>query len=72
MTRNYWYDISETGCYTEFKSQRDVISHLCGLNENDIKDIVGCKVYRQYSNSETVGVYEIRLNRKGYCKLVKL
>ena len=72
MARNYWYDISETGCYTEFKSQRDVISHLYGLNENDRKDIVGCKVYRQYSNSETVAIYEIRLNRKGYCKLVKL
>ena len=72
MNKWQWYDVSETGCQTEFKTKSEVLRHLYGYNENDLKDVVGCKVYRNYSNSETVATYEIRLNRKGVPILVKI
>ena len=72
MNKGYWYDVSETGCQTEFKTKSEVLRHLYGYNENDLKDVVGCKVYRNYSNSETVAIYEIILNRKGVPILVKI
>ena len=72
MNKGYWYDVSETECQTEFKTKSEVLRHLYGYNENDRKDVVGCKVYRNYSNSETVATYEIRLNSKGVPILVKI
>ena len=51
MNKRYWYDVSETGCQTEFKTKSEVLRYLYTYNENDLKDVVGCKVYRNYSNS---------------------
>lgn len=69
--KKYRYDISETGCYTEFTRKKDVIDHFNMMCENDQKEVEGCNVYRQLYNVETLATYEIHFS-KGRCKLVKV
>lgn len=71
--KRFWYDISETGDYTEYKSKEDVINHLTNaLTDKEKQEINGSLCYRQWSNSETIATYEIQYNRKGKCNLVKI
>lgn len=65
-----WYDISETGCLTEFRTKQDVIDHFNMMCESDKKEVEGCHVYRQWSNSETLATYKIHFVN-GICRLIK-
>lgn len=69
--RKQWYDISETGCYTEFMTKQEVIDHFNMMCESDKHQVFGCHAYRHNANSETLATYEIHFS-KGRCKLVKV
>lgn len=71
--KRFWYDISDTGDYTEYKTKDDVIKHLSNaLTDKEKQEVKGCLCHRQWSNSDTAAIYEIQFTRKGKCKLVKL
>ena len=71
--KRFWYDISETGDYTEYKTKHDIEQHLTNALTNKEKaEVTGCHCYQQYSNAETTATYEIRFTRKGAAKLVKV
>ena len=69
-SKRFWYDISETGCYTEFGTKREVIGHFNMMCDNDKRDVEGCHVYQQYSNSDTCKTYKIHFVN-GLCRLIK-
>ena len=68
--KRFWYDISETGCYTEFKTKQEVIDHFNMMSDSDKHSVEGCFVHRQWSNSETLASYRIHFV-KGQCRLIK-
>ena len=69
-SKTFWYDISETGCYTEFKTKQEVIDHFNMMCDSDKRSVEGCLVHRQWSNSETLASYRIHFV-KGQCRLIK-
>ena len=68
--KRFWYDISETGCYTEFRTKQEVIDHFNMMCDSDKRSVEGCCVHRQWSNSETLASYRIHFV-KGLCRLIK-
>ena len=68
--KRFWYDISETGCCTEFRTKQDVIDHFNMMCDSDKQSVEGCFVHRQWSNSETLASYRIHFV-KGLCRLQK-
>ena len=68
--KRFWYDISETGCYTEFRTKQEVIDHFNMMCDSDKQSIDGCGVRRKCSNSETVSFYQVRFIN-GKCRLIK-
>ena len=68
--KRFWYDISETGCCTEFKTKQEVIDHFNMKCDSDKRSVEGCFVHRQWSNSETLASYRIHFV-KGLCRLIK-
>ena len=68
--KRFWYDISETGCYTEFKTKQEVIDHFNMMCDSDKQSVEGCLVHRQWSNSETLASYRIHFVN-GLCRLQK-
>lgn len=71
MNKRTWYDISETGCQTVFKTKQEVIDHFNMMCESDKKEVEGCNVYRQWSNVETRAIYKIKFVN-GVCRLTKI
>lgn len=69
--KRFWYDISETGCDTEFKTKQEVIDHFNMMSDSDKRFIEFCFVHRKCSNSETLSSYQIRFGN-GQCRLIKL
>lgn len=69
--KRFWYDISETGCYTGFKTKQEVIDHFNMMCDSDKRSVEGCLVHRQWSNSETLASYRIHFV-KGQCRMIKL
>lgn len=68
--KRFLYDISETGCYTEFKKKQDVIDHFNMMCDSDKRSVEGCLVHRQWSNADTLASYRIHFV-KGLCRLIK-
>lgn len=68
--KRFWYDISETGCCTEFRTKQDVIDHFNMMCDSDKRSVEGCLVHRQWSNSETLASYRIHFVN-GFCRLIK-
>ena len=68
--KRFWYDISTTGCYTEFRTKQEVIDHFNMMCDSDKQSIEGYLVHRQWSNSETLASYRIHFVN-GLCRLIK-
>lgn len=68
--KRFWYDISETGCDTEFKTKQEVIDHFNMMCDSDKRSVEGCLVHRQRSNSEMLANYRIHFIN-GPCRLIK-
>lgn len=68
--KRFWYDISETGCDTEFRTKQEVIDHFNMMCDSDKRSVEGCYVYRHWSNADTLTIYRIHFVN-GFCRLIK-
>lgn len=68
--KRFWYDISATGCLTEFRTKQEVIDHFNMMCDSDKRSVDGCGVRRICSNYETVSFYQVRFIN-GRCRLIK-
>lgn len=68
--KRFWYDISETGCDTKFRTKQEVIDHFNIMCDSGKRSVEDCCVHRQGSNAETLASYRIHFV-KGFCRLIK-